>query len=62
MREEFKIEVKTAAMLVFMGIGAVASGVGCLTGALRSIEDIASGRVKIWEDDNSESVVGGKNE
>lgn len=55
MREEFKIEIKTAALLVFMGVGAVASGVGCLTGALRTIEDIASGRIEIWEcDENTE--------
>lgn len=51
MREEFKLEIKTAAMLAFMGIGAVASGIGCLTGALRTIEDIASGKVQIWEEE-----------
>lgn len=47
MREEFKLELKTAALLLFMGIGAVASGIGCLTGALRTIEDIANGNVKM---------------
>lgn len=49
MKEEFKLEMKTAMMLFFMGVGAVASGIGCLTGALRSIEDIASGKIDIWE-------------
>lgn len=49
MREEFKLELKTAAMLLFMGIGAVASGIGCLTGALRTLEDIAEGNTKMWK-------------
>lgn len=59
MREEFKIEVKTAALLVFMGVGAVASGIGCLTGALRTVEDIVSGKVEMWEPDNDELYTGG---
>lgn len=50
MREEFKLEIKTAAMLLFMGVGAVAAGIGCLTGALRTIEDIAEGNIKIRND------------
>lgn len=48
---EFKLEVKTGAVLAFMGLGAVAAGVGCLTGALRTVEIIAKGDVKIWEDE-----------
>lgn len=49
MREDFKLELKTAAMLLFIGVGAVASGIGCLTGALRTLEGIASGDIEKWE-------------